>query len=474
MSDAVVVGSGPNGLAAALVAARAGLGVTVFEAKATLGGGARTVELLETGFSHDVCSAVHPMALASPFFAEVGIEEQVEFIVPEISYSQAIHQGTSAHAFHALDRTIEMLGRDGAAWRMMFEGLVRRGPQVGRATLTVPRVHADDLRILARLGATAALQTTTRWRAGFSGDLGPGLLAGLGAHAIGNAHSLAANIVGLTLGVHAHSGGWPLPRGGSQSIVDALVTQLRAHGVRFETGRRIDDIRELDGASAIFLDVTPRAAARMLGEAAGRGQRNRYRKFRYGPGVAKVDYTLDGPVPWTDPWLASSGTIHLGGSAGDVYRAEREIMRGVMPAEPFVTVSVPTMFDPSRAPAGKHVVWAYVHTPSAHPADPTEIITRRIEQFAPGFRDLVRGSRGRSAADYEHYNENYIGGDIAGGRTNLAQLLARPVMSAEPWRTSVSGVYLCSGSTAPGPGVHGMAGAQAAALALRREFGLAV
>jgi phytoene dehydrogenase-like protein len=278
--------------------------------------------------------------------------------------------------------------------------------------------------------------------------------------------------VGLTLGVHAHAAGWPIPRGGSQQVIDAMSGWLRSRGVRFETGQTITDIHEIADSRTVFLDVTPRAASRILGPLLTSRQHARYQRFRYGPGVTKVDYTLDGPVPWVDPNLSEAGTIHIGGPAATVHASERAITRGGLSDEPFVMVSVPTMFDSSRAPAGKHVVWAYAHTPAGWDGDATELVTRRIESFAPGFRDLVRGSASTTAAGYANYNENYVRGDISAGETNLRQLLARPVLSLEPWRTPVAGVYMCSSSTAPGPGVHGMSGASAARVALKREYGL--
>ncbi len=472
MTDVTVVGSGPNGLAAAMVAAHSGLRVRVIEASGTLGGGARTAELLESGFRHDVCSAVHPMALASPFFREAGLERVVEFLVPEVSYAQGIAPGRSALAYRDLERTIEGLRADGRVWRGLFAAPAASAGRLGAATLGVPRVRPSDVASLLGLGTRAAAVAASGLRAGFLDDGAPALLAGLAAHAIGDAHSLAAMIVGLTLGAHAHAGGWPVPRGGSQSIVDVMVAWLRARSVEFETGHRVSDIGEVADSRLVFLDVTPRAAVSILGDALPTGRRRRYERFTYGPGVAKVDYTLDEPVPWLDPGLARSGTVHLGGPAATVLAGEREITRGRLSDEPFVMVSVPSMFDSTRAPAGKHVVWAYVHTPSGWDGDAERIVTARIEQFAPGFRDLIRASTSRSAVGYAEYNENYVGGDISAGRTTLRQLVGRPVLSLEPWRTGAPGVYLCSSSTAPGPGVHGMAGAHAARLALAREFGM--
>ncbi len=467
--DVTVVGAGPNGLAAALESAQAGLRVRLIEAAPELGGGCRTAELIESGFVHDVCAAVHPMAFASPFFHGIGLDRSLDWVVPEVSYAHALRPEVTAYAFRDVERTAEGLGAHAGVWRRMFRTLARHPLLLGTGTLGAPLgVSPRALPLLSVLAASVAQAIPLAAR-----DRGPAgaLLAGLFAHANGGAVSPATGLIGMTLGAHAHGLGWPIPRGGSGMIVAELERRLQAHGVEIVTGHTVRSLDELSDSAAILLDVTPRAFVALAGNAMNARARRAYEAFRYGPAVFKVDYTLDGPVPWLDPQRSQAGTLHMGGDAPTVSRVEEAVKRGIAVDQPFMMVSQPTSFDASRAPAGKHVLWAYAHAPAGSDRDLTDQVTAVLEAHAPGFRDLIRGVATRSATAYERYNANYVGGDINAGATNLGQLLARPRLSPTPWATPLPHVFLCSSATAPGPGVHGMAGSLAAKTMLRRRFG---
>lgn len=470
--DAVIVGSGPNGLAAAVTLARAGLRVHVVERSTTLGGGARTAELTLPGFRHDVCSAVHPLALASEFFRRFALERRVRFAVPEVSFGQPLDGGRSAIAYRSLARTAQELGRDGKAYARLMGPLARRADAVaaftGAPLLPMPRHPLD----FARFGIAALEQAGPWWNARFAGEAAPALLAGSMAHAILPMPSLGAAGAGLSLTAYAHARGWAIPAGGSQAIVDALVADLEAHGGTVEMGAEVRALAELPAARAVLLDVTPRALIAMAGERMPAAYRRALERFRYGNGVAKIDFALADPVPWADERLHRAGTVHLGGTRAEVAAAEREVAQGRHPDSPYVLVSQPSLFDPSRAPAGRHTLWTYTHVPAGSRLDRTEAVVRQLERFAPGFRDTILATSSMDAAQVAAHNPNYIGGDISAGEASFAQLIKRPVVSPDPWRTPIAGVYLCSASTTPGPGVHGMAGWQAALSALRHEFGV--
>ncbi|NEM91334.1 FAD-dependent oxidoreductase [Galbitalea soli] len=471
-TDVVVVGAGPNGLAAAVTAARAGLRVELFELDEHIGGGARSAELTLPGFVHDVCSAVHPMAFASPFFRAFELERRVEFVTPEISYAQPLAGGRAALAYHDLERTAEALGPDGAAWTALLGPLSRRMDELmeftGNALLRLPRHPLVAL----GFGMRVLDQGSPLWNTRFRGDAAPALLAGTAAHAIGRMPGLATSGAGLLLAAQAHARGWPIPVGGTQRIADALAADLLAHGGRITTGRHIRSLAELPRASAVILDVTPRAFLSIAGDAVPARYAAALRRFRYGNAVAKVDFALSGAVPWANAETARAGTVHLGGSRAQTAAAEAQVAAGRHAEHPFVLVAQPSTVDSSRAPNGQHALWSYAHVPAGSTIDPTEAVTARIEEFAPGFRDVVLASSARSAVELEEHNPNYIGGDIAGGAVTLGQLLRRPVARRDPWRTPVEGVYLCSSSTPPGPGVHGLGGWHAARSALRHEFGI--
>ena len=470
--DAIVVGAGPNGLAAAVVLARAGLTVRVYERDNTIGGGARTEELTLPGFLHDVCSAVHPQALSSGFFRAFELEKRLSFVVPEISYAHPLDGGRSGIAWRDLDRTADGLGADGAAWKRLLGPLVRHADQVaqfaGSQVLQLPR-HPMTL---ARLGLRILEQGSRGWNLRFREDLAPAMLTGVNVHAIRPVPSLSTAAAGLVLATTGHARGWPIPIGGSRSIIDALADDLLAHGGEIVTGTEITSVAELPPARVILFDVSPRALSRIAGDRLPDRYRRSLEKFRYGNAVAKVDFALSAAVPWTDDRLAATATLHVGGTRQEIETSEADVAAGRHPEDPYVLVSQPTAFDPSRAPDGKHVLWAYTHVPRGSAEDRTEAITAKIERYAPGFRDTILASASRSAVEVERHNPNYIGGDIAAGDVTIAQLLARPVLSPTPWRTAARGLYLCSSSTPPGPAVHGLAGYYAAMTALRDEFGI--
>ncbi|EMY33772.1 putative dehydrogenase [Arthrobacter crystallopoietes BAB-32] len=470
--QAAVVGAGPNGLAAAVILARAGLDVTVFESAPTPGGGARTIEAIEPGHWHDVCSAVHPMAVAAPFFREFGLTERVELINPEIAFAHVVRPDHVAFAHRDLDRTAERLGVDGEAYRALMEPLVARSSEVLDLTMNqLLRIPRHPVSVL-RYGLRALEQGSPWWDMRFKEYFAPALLAGVAAHTPGGLQRPVASGAGLMLGSLAHAVGYPIPARGSQAIIRALIDDLVAHGGKVVTGHRIDSLAELTAADAILLDTSPQELVRLSGGRLPRAYAKALSSYRYGPGAAKLDFILSGPVPWANPELAKAGTVHLGGTRYEVAASEREIARGQHSEKPFVLVSQPSTFDPSRAPAGHHVLWTYCHVPQGSTLDMTEVITAQLEEAAPGFSDVVVASQGMTAMEYERYNANYVGGDFGTGAVNVRQLLARPVPGTKPWQTPLGGVYLCSAATPPGPGVHGMAGYHAARLALKDVFRL--
>ncbi|AUG30963.1 MULTISPECIES: NAD(P)/FAD-dependent oxidoreductase [Microbacterium] len=474
MTDVEVVGSGPNGLAAAVTLARAGLSVRVFERMPQWGGGARTAETVAPGFRHDTCSAVHPLAVASPFFRAFGLARRIPFVTPEISFAHPLGaaDGGSGIAYRDLDRTVAELGRDGAAYRRLLGPLAARAREVARFTGSpLLRVPPHPV-VAARFGMRALQQGSPLWNAGFAERVAPAMMTGVAAHAIAPQPSPVAAAAGLALQAHAHAAGWPLPVGGSQAISDALADDLRAHGGEIVTDHEVTSLDELT-AAAVVLDVTPRALIRLAGHRMPAGYRSRLERFRYGSGSAKVQFALSGPVPWADERIARAGTVHIGGTRERIAAGEREVLAGRHAASPYVLVAQPSVFDSTRAPAGQHALWAYTHVPTGSTVDQTEAVTRAIEEVAPGFRDVILASRGTTAAELALDNPNYVGGDIAAGAATLPQLLARPVLSADPWRTPLPGVYLCGASTVPGPGVHGQSGWFAARSVLRHEFGIA-
>ena len=470
--DAVVVGAGPNGLAAAVVLAAAGLQVEVVEAADTIGGGARTSDLTLPGFRHDVCSAVHPMGLASPFFRAFDLGRRgVEMLQPDVAYAQPLDGGRAGLAWRDLDRTAEGLGPDAAAWGSLLGPLVERWPGMVELLLSDFRHLPRDVPATMALARRLLEQASPAWNRRFSGDVAPALLTGVSAHAIAPPRALAPAGAGLLLAALAHGVGWPIPRGGSQTMVDAMAAVVTAHGGTVRTGQPVRSLAELPRARAVLLDVTPRGLLQLAGGALPSGYAAWLRRFRYGAAVCKVDFALSDPVPWAAPGCERAGTLHLGGTREEMARTEADVAAGRHSDRPFVLASQPGVVDPSRAPSGHHTLWTYAHVPSGSTVDVSEAVTAQVERFAPGFRDVVLHRSVMTAAQEERHNANYVGGDIASGATTPWQMVMRPVPRWDPYRTPLTGTYLCSASTPPGPAVHGMAGVHAARRALRQVFG---
>jgi phytoene dehydrogenase-like protein len=472
MIDATVVGSGPNGLAAAVTLARSGLEVCLVERESTVGGGLRTAELTLPGFRHDVCSAVHPAALASPFFRAFGLTERVPFIVPDVSYAHPLDGGAAGIAYLDLERTVDGLGRDGPAWRSLFAPLTEHIAAVTALTGSQLLRFPADPAVAISYALRVLEQGTPLWNVRFREHVAPALLTGVAAHVIGTSPSLATAGTALLLGAHAHSAGWGFPVGGSQSIADALADDFRANGGRIVLDRDVRDPADLEESRVTLLDTSTEFLARFAGESLSAGYLRSLKRFRHGNGVAKVDFALSDPVPWANHQVAEAPTVHLGGRRSEIAASERDVALGRVPDAPYVLVTQPSVLDPTRAPAGRHTLWAYIHVPYGSQFDPTETITRQIERFAPGFRDTILASATMSANEVEANNANDAGGDIMGGAVTVAQLLKRPVLSPRPWQTPAAGLYLCSASTPPGPSVQGMNGWFAARLALRQHFGI--
>ncbi len=470
--DAVVVGSGPNGLSAAVVLARAGLSVLVRERADEPGGGARTLPLTLPGFLHDHCSAIHPLAAASPLFRRLPLADHgLAWIEPPAAVAHPFDDGTAALLCRSLDETGATLGPDAGAWRALMGPLAAEYPALLDELLGAVLHRPRRPLLLARFGLPALLPAALLARARFRGLRARALLAGLAAHANRPLEAAGTAAFALVLGAAGHAVGWPFPAGGAGRIAGALAGLLAAHGGALETGREVQHLDELPSARATLLDLTPRQVLRVAAGRLPSGYARRLAAFRYGPGAFKLDWALSGPIPWRAPECARAATVHLGGTLEEISAAEAAVARGEVPARPFVLLAQHTLFDPTRAPPGRHTAWAYAHVPRGWSGDLTAAIEAQVERFAPGFRDLVLARAARGPAALEAENPNLVGGDVGGGESSLRQLLFRPVASTRPWATPVRGLYLCSASTPPGGGVHGMCGWHAARAALR-DLGL--
>jgi phytoene dehydrogenase-like protein len=464
--DAIVVGSGPNGLVAAVRLAEAGRRVLLLEAAERFGGGLRSAELTLPGLVHDLGATVMAMALASPALRDLELKG-VELAHPPLPAAHPLDDRPAVLVHRDVGRTARGLGRDAAAWRATAGAAVRAGFPLVDLLLRPLGPWPRDVAALARavpFGAAAALPATTLGRYAFRTVEGRALLAGMAAHSLLDLRAPLTAGYGLTLAATAHLVGWPVVRGGSQRLADALVARLRELGGEAVTGHRVRDLAELD-AGTIVLDVPPREFLRMTERVElPRAYRERLARFRHGPGVFKLDWALDGPVPWRDPAVAGAGTVHLGGTLEEIALSEAETAAGRHSPRPYVLLVQPYVADPTR---GGHTLWAYCHVPNGSDVDMTGAIEAQIERYAPGFRDRVLARHAMGPAELEAFNPNLVGGDIAGGLASLGQFLRRPVWSPAPWRTPLPGVFLCSASTPPGPGVHGVGGWQAARLALK-------
>ncbi len=454
--DTFVVGSGPNGLAAAIESARRGRRVCVLEATKEAGGGARTGELTLPGFRHDLCSAVHPLAQASPFFRTLTLERyDLQWIEPEIAVAHPLQNGV-VYAVRSLDETCRILETDGATYRRLMEPFVSRHDALIPdllAPLHWPRLPWSLLRfgrygVQSAVGMVGGLFSMTRTGA---------LFAGLAAHSCLSLREPISAAFGIVLGLLVHVNGWPIPRGGAGRISGALCTCLEELGGVILTDCPVVSLARLP-RGRVLLDLTPRQAIRVGGDRFSPRYRRRLARYRYGPGVFKMDWALSEPIPWSQKPCRRAGTVHLGGTAPEIVDAEDMVTRGGHPERPFVILSQPTLFDPSRAPEGKHIAWAYTHVPNGSSRDMSSVIEAQIERFAPGFRDCILARHTTSCRDLEQRNANCVGGDINGGRQDYAQLFSRPILSTSPYRTSDDEIFLCSAATPPGGGVHGMCG----------------
>jgi phytoene dehydrogenase-like protein len=467
LTDAVIVGAGPNGLAAAIELARNGRSVHVIERASEIGGGTRTAELTLPGFHHDVCSAVHPLAVGSPFLASLPLAGHgLELLEPPIAAAHPLDGGVAATLRRSLEDTAEALGRDAHAYRSLVGAFARDWERLAELVLGPPALPRAPL-LAARFGAYALPPAAALARARLRTPAARALFAGMAAHGMRPLSAPATSAFAIVLLALGHACGWPVARGGSASLTSAMRAHLESLGGTIETGREVEALGELADARAVLFDVTPRQLLAICGEALPAGYRRALGRYRYGPGVFKVDYALSGPVPWSAPECREAGTVHLGGTLEEIAAAEAAVGRGEHPKRPYVLVAQPSLVDSTRAPEGCSTLWAYCHVPNGSTLDMGAAIERQIERFAPGFAELVLARATRGPAQLEAENPNYVGGDINGGLANVRQLLARPVPRINPYATPNPRVFLCSSSTPPGGGVHGMCGFHAARAVLR-------
>jgi len=471
--DAVVVGSGPNGLAAAIAMQKAGLSVLLVEGKDTIGGGLRTAELTLPGFKHDVCSAVHPMAVASPYFASLPLNlHGLEYIQPTIAAAHPLDGGTAAVLHRSVLETAENLGADKQAYQDLIGPLVQDFDKLV-GNLLSPLTFPKHPFLLARFGLSA-LQSAVMISKKFSTKEAKGLWGGMAAHSIQPLTNLTTAAIGMVLSAVGHVHGWPIPKGGAQSIASALESYFIALGGVVQTGFMVKNIKELPAAKVVLLDITPKQLLEIAGEELSPLYKWQMRNYRYGMGVFKVDWGLSEPVPFTAAQVRQAGTVHIGNTFKEIEDSEQQSSDGKVAKTPFVLLAQPTISDPTRAPEGKHTAWAYCHVPHGSVTDMTAIIENQVERFAPGFKDTILAKHTMNSEEVQTYNPNYIGGDINGGILDLGQLYTRPALRISPYRTSKKGLYICSSSTPPGGGVHGMCGYHAARQALSDIFNISI
>jgi phytoene dehydrogenase-like protein len=468
MPDVVVVGSGPNGLSAAVSLARAGASVLVLEAEEELGGGTRTAELTLPGFRHDVCSGAHPLGILSPFFAGLPLAEHgLSWIRPQASVAHPLEGEPAVLLFKSLAKTAQSLGDDGVAYQELLRPFLDGARTLIEDVLDLPGFPHRPL-LLARFGLLASRAAAKVAKARLKGPRARALFAGCAAHSVLPLEQRPSAAIGLLFLIAGHTEEWPVAKGGSSSIANALASYLRALGGEVQTGRRIGSLEDLPPARVFLYDTSPRQLAAIAGPALPRRYLRALQRFRYGPGTFKLDWALDGPIPWKDPSCLLASTVHLGGTLEELAAAEAAVARGEHARRPFVLVVQQSQFDPSRAPPGKQTGYAYCHVPQGSKLDQTEAIEAQVERFAPGFRSRVLARHAMSCGDFERHNPNLIGGAITGGMNDLWQTLARPVPRFDPHATPNPRVYLCSASTPPGAGVHGMCGARAARSAMKQ------
>jgi phytoene dehydrogenase-like protein len=472
--DAVVIGSGPNGLAAAVELARGGAEVLVLESAPTIGGGTRTEELTLPGFLHDVCSAAHPLGILSPYLRTLPLAEHgLTWIQPPASVAHPLDGEPAVILRKSLDATADGLQPDAAAYRRLMQPLCRHPHELIAEILGPAHLPRHPL-LLAGFGVPALLPATALARTWFRGERARALLAGCAAHAILPLSRPVSAAAGLLFLITAHIETWPIAQGGSAAITNSLAGYLRSLGGRIETGTRVAALADLPPSRVVLFDTSPDQVAAIGSPVLPRGYVNRLYRYRYGPGIFKIDWALDGPIPWTDPACLDSATVHLGGTLDEIAASESAVWQGRVSDRPYMIVVQPSLFDSSRAPAGKHTGWAYCHVPAGSTLDLTDVLERQVERFAPGFRDRILARHVMNTAALEQYNANYVGGAITGGVTDLGQLFTRPAVRANPYSTPNPDVFICSASTPPGGGVHGMCGYYAARAALRRLASAAV
>ncbi|MVN21081.1 phytoene desaturase family protein [Mucilaginibacter arboris] len=469
--DAIVIGSGPNGLAAAITLQQQGLSVLVLEAKSKIGGGLRSAEVTLPGFVHDICSAIHPLAAGSPFFKTLPLADfGLEYINPPIAAAHPFDDGTAAALYGTTEQTAVKLGIDAKAYSKLIKPLVRYWP--GLAPDVLGPLHFPKHPFnLARFGLDAlpsALQTAKK----FKTKEARGLWAGMAAHSIQPLSNLTTSAIGLVLMANGHLKGWPLPKGGSCKIADALAAYFVFLGGKIETDFEVKSLDQLPSSKTVLFDITPKQLLKIAGHRFSNIYKWQLEKYRYGMGVFKIDWALDAPIPFTAEECRQAGTIHLGNTLEEIAEGEKQASQGKLVEKPFILLAQQSLFDATRAPEGKHTAWAYCHVPNGSKTDMTAIIEKQVERFAPGFRDTILARNTMNTAQIEAYNANYIGGDINGGIIDIKQLFTRPALRWSPYKTSAKGLYICSSSTPPGGGVHGMCGYYAAKRALKEVFGL--
>ncbi|MDX2160335.1 MAG: NAD(P)/FAD-dependent oxidoreductase [bacterium] len=466
--DAVVVGSGPNGLAAAITLARAGCKVVVYEAKPTIGGGVRSMNVTLPGFVHDICSAIHPLTLVSPFFKTVPFEQyRLSWVFPPVELAHPLDDEPAVLIHRSVEATAAGMGRDAAAYRGLFGMLNARADDVFSELLSPLNLPPKKLMGLLLAGLPGVLPAAVLARRYFKDSRARAAFAGMAAHSILSLDQVATGAFGVMLGLSAHAAGWAFPRGGAQKIPDALAAYLRDLGGEIVCDHPIESLDQLPPAKVVLFDTSPRTLAQVAGKRLNGWYAWMLRHYRYGAGVFKVDYALSAPIPWQDPHVAQAGTVHLGGTLDEIAHNERAVTLGAHPERPFVLLAQHTLFDDSRAPHGQHTAWAYCHVPNGSTVDMLARLENQIERFAPGFRDVVLARSVRNTYDMEAYNANYVGGDINSGAQDILQQFTRPVWQPNPYATPMAGIYLCSSATPPGGGVHGMSGYFAAQSALK-------
>ncbi len=467
--DAIVVGSGPNGLAAAIVLQSQGISTLLIEGKSTIGGGMRTMELVSSGFYHDVCSAIHPLVASGPFFPKLPLAQYgLEFLHPKVLAAHPLKNGQAAALYQSVERTASSLGRDEGRYIGIMKEMVENWESLSHdfmGPLSWPKKPVS----LAKFGLNA-LQPSTIFAKKFKETHSRALWAGMAAHGIQPLSNIATSAIALVLMCAGHYGGWPVIKGGSQSLAKALAGYFVSLGGKIETGFMVKNISELPPSKVVLFDLSPRQLLDIAGEELSPFYRWQLKRYKYGVGIFKVDFTLDGPVPWLAEEAREAGTVHLGGTLEEIAAAESVIWKGKYTDNPYVLVAQQSLVDPSRAPQGKHTLWAYAHVPTGSTRDLSEIIENQIEKSAPGFKKLILGKHCMHSLDLQEYNPNYIGGDINAGVQDITQIFTRPALRRSPYRTSAKGIYLCSSSTPPGGGVHGMCGYHAAQRAIKDVF----